>query len=283
MSKTFVIQAEKDDKYLLPAHSFGYAVIEAIKFRNWFRQPVKMEHSPYFSHHSELEPYNYVLSEYAGSVPVGESTAISMNLLQANEWIPIGSVEFCQEFYKELGVPDLKPLNIPQELWQYCRRKVYVDVFDKIPHGEYFCKSVDKIKSDINDKIEANDNPQLSPNTLKKLITDKHFYTEWVDDILSEWRVFVLRGKVLDIKCYSGNICQCPSMSYLDYLVELYGNNTAYTLDVMVYRDSEKKVWTDIIELHDFFGCGLYGFEDHENLLMMHVVAHNDILKRRPT
>ena len=49
-----------------------------------------------------------------------------------------------------------------------------------------------------------------------------------------------------------------------------------YTLDVCVTENRER---TEIIELHDFFSCGLYGFEDYSVLPIMWISTITDLLK----
>ena len=50
----------------------------------------------------------------------------------------------------------------------------------------------------------------------------------------------------------------------------------AYTLDVAVKEDGD----TDILELHDFFACGLYGFSDPTALRKMSILTQRKLLGR---
>lgn len=50
----------------------------------------------------------------------------------------------------------------------------------------------------------------------------------------------------------------------------------AYTIDVGVTSDGN----TVLIEVHDFFSCGLYGFDDAKNLPNMYISTHKTILRK---
>lgn len=54
-------------------------------------------------------------------------------------------------------------------------------------------------------------------------------------------------------------------------MVEEYSKNNspiAYTLDVGIHFVDNNLV-TSLIEVHDFFSCGLYGFDDKDKLPFM--------------
>lgn len=51
----------------------------------------------------------------------------------------------------------------------------------------------------------------------------------------------------------------------------------AYTLDVAVKEDGD----ADILELHDFFACGLYGFADPTALRKMTLLTQQKFLSKR--
>lgn len=127
-------------------------------------------------------------------------------------------------------------------------------------------KSVTKIKDETNGEVFLSEKDSDSD--------EKRFLTEWVQDIKSEWRVFVFNKKVRGIQCYSGDEWTLPNKDYVERVVKSC-DELSYTLDVMVRENGE----TDIVELHDFFACGLYGFEDHASLLNMWVSTIRKILK----
>lgn len=60
----------------------------------------------------------------------------------------------------------------------------------------------------------------------------------------------------------------------------MIGNYTsqppAFTLDVAITPNNE----TVIIEIHDFFSCGLYSFAEHKILPFMFTRTFNNLIKK---
>ena len=68
-----------------------------------------------------------------------------------------------------------------------------------------------------------------------------------------------------------------PDMGYCREIVDAVQEQRilrAYTLDLMVQQSGN----TDILELHDFFACGLYGFSDPTTLRQMALLAQRRLL-----
>lgn len=235
----FLIESFKNEV----RHDFSFHLIESIKYKNWFNGE---------------ENYGYTLSEDISSEVY-------------SKYIPIGSIEFVHAFYKHhYGVSDLKPINIPEELLslKYLQRKIFDE---KTVQGEgkdkqVFVKSADKLKS-FTDFLKVKDIP-----------TGKKLFISEVVDFISEWRAFVYRGQLLDVRCYSGNFRVSPDYSVIESMIEDFKNSPiAYTLDVgVIDKNGEKTV---VIEVHHFYSCGLYGFKDYHHLIQMFVSAHREILK----
>ena len=75
----------------------------------------------------------------------------------------------------------------------------------------------------------------------------------------SEWRVFVYQSKLVGLQNYAGEFTRFPSVKIIKGMIEMYKSAPiAYTIDIGINDDSD----TFVIECHDFFSCGLYGFAD---------------------
>ena len=104
---------------------------------------------------------------------------------------------------------------------------------------------------------------------------DGHFQAvEWLDDgFISEWRVFVLDGHIIDMQNYAGDIWTLPSKNTIMHMIYEFehapGMNVppAYTLDVGVVAC--KLLNTKVIEVHDFYACGTYSLNDHYHYPIM--------------
>lgn len=221
-------------------HDFSFTLIEKVKFINWFRNN---------------EIYDYCFVE-----------TLSDDGLE--NLIPVGSVEFVMDYYKLYhGIDNLLPINIPIELmkYEYLKRLVMFgsnkDMFK--PKEKYFIKDNTKIKG-ITDIVSYDKLPNNDDWIISELI-----------DIESEWRGFVFNGELLDIRCYVGEFDMFPNVDQVREMIGKYKNSPrAYTIDVGVNNDKG----TFLIECHQFFSCGLYGF-NHHSIPLMFSSCHKEIVK----
>ena len=184
--------------------------------------------------------------------------------IEDNKTIPVGTVEFVESFYKRFYGIELMPINIPLELLDYAQRNVwYGDETQEIDR-ELFCKSNSKVKG-------------FTGIVKKGTILDKGEYLfSDIIDIESEWRCFVYRGQLLGIHNYINSLSHYPDVGVVREMVNKYKKLDAYTLDIGVNDKG-----TFIIEIHDFYSCGLYGFRDYQKILYMTIASHNQKIRRR--
>lgn len=159
-------------------------------------------------------------------------------------YIPIGSVEFVTYYIEKYFNRRVLPANIPDQLnkEEYTGRIVSNIVGPKSFACPMFVKSNDKIKgkTGITQVISSTGTYQVSE----------------VIEIDSEWRCFIYR-ELEDIRCYSGDFRVFPDIHIINKMIIAY-NKECYTLDVGIVKGR-----TVIIEVHDFFSCGLYGFNSN--------------------
>lgn len=163
--------------------------------------------------------------------------------------IPVGTVEFVCEYLKEFYNLEPKPRNVPEELFKFAGRNI-LNGTEKDIIGEKFVKSNDKIKvfTEICKKAPAG-NYQISD----------------IIDIQSEWRGFVYQGELVGLQNYLGEFDIFPDVACIRQMILEYKSApVSYTLDVGISNGN-----TVIIEVHDFFSCGLYGFHDYKLLPFM--------------
>ena len=187
---------------------------------------------------------------------------------------PIGSLEFCLDYYRALGI-SLHPINIPQELslftggvWRMLPNDVMEGMI--VSPDSLWPGHQEFIKSDTKFKYPGNGLYQSFSEFKKTEYYDQddtYQVSVYIPDILNEWRIFVLGGEVLDCKCYFSDDpfdIKAPSSDRVREIIKQI-NLPAFTLDIATshYR---KDI---IIEVHDFFSCGLYGFADYNKLPYM--------------
>jgi hypothetical protein len=187
-------------------------------------------------------------------------------------YIPIGSVEFVTSWFKRFHDHTPKPINIPDELNEpfYTKRPVingnHMDIED-LTKGKWFVKSATQIKG-FAEMLRIDDNHSWG-------IPAGYYQMSEEIDIESEWRCFVYDGKLVGLQNYSGIFSMFPDIRTILHMVHNYKSAPiAYTLDVGV-----NNFGTFIIEVHDFFSCGLYGFANHDILPFMFTRWHYEYLK----
>jgi hypothetical protein len=222
-------------------HDFGFALIKSKEFMDWsidLNMSIKKHEGVDFS-----------------------------DIKNPDKYTPVGSVDFVSA-YLNTFYPDakkmLEPLNVPDALIPFAGRdimniKTEEDLKQLYKYDEVFAKSLTIIKHPENG---FKYNPNNEMNRLLKLDNYDNcvgFQVSSVVEFLSEWRVFVFNGKILDCKNYMGDFFTYPDSSRIIEMVMAYKDApVAYTLDVGVIPGGE----TVVIECHRFFSCGLYGFDD---------------------
>lgn len=162
---------------------------------------------------------------------------------------PVGSIEFVE---KILG-KSLKP-NIPPPPLRHWLGRKHGEFKDVSPEEIAVSSSHTYVKS--MDKLKDPENGWWSLGIKKR---GNWFFTEGVN-VSGEFRVFLGRyGEVLDIRNYVGfevwpNINIVRSMA--KEIFEYYKRPMSF--DVMVTDDNR----TLLLEIHDYFALGLYGFSD---------------------
>jgi len=224
---TFLIQTYNG----IVEHDFSLELIESIKYLKWLDSTNDM---------------NYVLSDDINGYEIG--------------YIPIGSVEFVQQYLEIFHNINIKPINIPEELFSFCERKV-INGTEKDIIGSKFVKSNDKIKS---------------YTEITKKAPPGNYQISEIIEIESEWRSFVYKNKLVGLQNYSGDFKIFPDVEKIETIINNYKSAPiAYTLDVAILTNNK----TDIIEIHDFFSCGLYGFSDRKILPYMFIRWFYDKIK----
>lgn len=169
-------------------------------------------------------------------------------------FIPVGSVEFVSKYLNDHHGIIPKPINIPSALLdsEFTGRYVFNGQESDLREGmKMFVKSNETIKS----FTEITDVAPIGSYQISELI-----------NIESEWRGFVYNGELVGLQNYSGSFDVFPDVLKMKEMIKFYYNQPiAYTLDVAI----DENYNTVIIEVHDFFSCGLYGFSDHKILPFM--------------
>lgn len=213
---------------------------------------------------------------------------------EINSYIPVGTIEFVYTFInmyiKDNGSSLIKPMNVPTCLFEYAGGFIsniiisdYIDkdfliesvIFKNIV-GNAFIKSNDIIKSNINGIYSFHNINDIKnfPNGI--------YQVRQYRDIVSEYRCFIYNQKLVGIQYYNKDFTVFPNINTVNEMIKtcndnnIFNANTAYTLDVGITKDNE----TIIIECHDFYSCGLYGFNDYSYLPYMFSRSFKQLIKQ---
>lgn len=197
------------------------------------------------------------------------------------ELCPVGSVEFVVDWLKKIHNKTPKPINVPScylfgpeddrfSKINYCGRFIVnveennYKVPDYLKNREVYIKSNDVIKSPING---IHNSSEIGKTILGNLQVSSLIK----EDIVSESRVFIYGGKILDVKNYAGDPFVIPKRDTIQQIINIYKNPPiSYTLDVMNIIDFNNEINSFILEVHDFFSCGLYGFSSERYPFMLY-------------
>jgi hypothetical protein len=218
-------------------HDFSFTLLRSIDFYNWLGN----------GNDINVKYLDTVCDENAFD-PVFDP--IEFNPFHKN-YVPIGSVEFVSAFLWHFHRLKPKPWNVPEELYDFAERKIYNGTETSIlGKKNIYVKSNEKIKG-FSELIDVPDYPLPTPGNYQ--------VSEWIS-IDSEWRAFVYKNRLVGLQNYCGEFTRFPDVDRIHDMVKAFEfapAPVAYTLDVGVNENS-----TFVIEVHDFFSCGLYGFSD---------------------
>lgn len=167
----------------------------------------------------------------------------------------VGSVEFMREVFKRIG----KNPRVPRNSNRKSSILTLGHVREMIKEGkvESIFMKPNEIKlftGMVYDKIFISTLKDLPDET--EVITYKPFDHK----ILSEWRFYVMDGKIEDCRNYSGELDIFPDFNYAKKVISEYSDilPSSFTIDIGILSNQENVV----IEFNDMWAIGNYGVEN---------------------
>lgn len=180
----------------------------------------------------------------------------------------VGSVEFMKEVFSKIGKDDVR---VPQN----SNRQASVMTLGEIKKivkdtgVAYFIKPFDikLFTGFILDQMVYTSIADVSDDTMVMV------YDVFKSPIKSEFRCYVHRDRVVDVRNYSGELFCSPNENYLNSVITSIKSqiNTelefpiAYTIDIGVLENGENVV----IEYNDMWAIGNYGMPNDQYLRML--------------
>lgn len=185
--------------------------------------------------------------------------------LTYEDYTPIGTIEFVKAFAEKIGVnlPDpihatgLLKLEGRWSIYPITRSTLKYSESNSSPHYPVFVKPYDELKKFTGFVAKSDKDFDLYPEV--DWDNTKLFCTQVIENIVSEWRCYVLNGKVFACVNYSGDPLAFPFAHVIYEFVERFTNApVAYSLDIAIV--DEKIQWkTKFIEVNDAYALGYYG------------------------
>jgi hypothetical protein len=270
----FLFQTDLKSNY---PFGFQHVIKEALEYREWSNRGQDCIIN---------EPCNDISPDGVGCF---------RDMSDDKDHIPVGSVQFVEHYlrtaygieYEMINIEGLTRRNLTyithnsDVSYQYDpyakgnRETIEISNYDKdgkrclteIITPKIFRKDVSKLKStvefinvsdiSISTDIVADDEKKLIyPEEKKVLVSD-------FIDITSEYRCFVHNNVLVGLQWYNGSFRVFPDVYYIDQTVNRINTTNmfplgTYSFDVAVLKDGS----CDLLEIHDFFSLGLYGFEE---------------------
>ncbi|MCW3128370.1 MAG: hypothetical protein JWO03_4028 [Bacteroidetes bacterium] len=181
--------------------------------------------------------------------------SIALIGLNKEDVLPVGSVDFIKKVCEIMEVELPEPLNIPALLIPDLGRKVWTQRKSELESFPCFVKPLEEVKLFTGFVVQSKSD--LDNNFEMKDWNGMLFCSELIGNIISEWRCYILNGKVLNCSCYRGDPLFFPDREKILELMSKFENSPAgYSLDVAVTVKG-----SELIECNDAWALGYYGGE----------------------
>jgi len=175
------------------------------------------------------------------------------NLIKNNLFV--GSVEFMKEVFSRI---DINHVKLPKNSNRKSELITLGEAKKRVKStGSIFIKPIDTklFTGFVLDEMVYNSISNIPDNT------EVLAYDVFKSKILSEYRCYVRKGEVIDIRHYSGDIFPFPNKDYLINVLEENKSNfpCCYTIDIGILESGENVV----IEFNDMWAIGNYGMPNY--------------------
>lgn len=168
------------------------------------------------------------------------------NLIKNNLFV--GSVEFMKEVFKNVGIENVR---VPRNSNREYTKMTVSEAIELSKTKKIFIKPFD-IKLFTGFVMEG-----FVYSCLNKIENEAVMvYDVFKSDIISEWRLYIHKNKIVDSRNYSGDFMIYPNHEYiLSVIKENHDFPIAYTIDIGILENGNNVV----IEFNDMWSIGNYG------------------------
>ena len=197
---------------------------------------------------------------------------VTLNWLQLQreltyiDYTPIGTVEFVKTFAEKIGVTLPDPIHATEVLdlegrWHVkytYKRALHTDEFCMYP---CFVKPYNELKKFTGFVAKSDKDFDLYPEV--DWDNTRLFVTEVLENIVSEWRCYVLNGKVFACVNYAGDPLKFPNEREIMRMIDYFKPQPiSFSLDIALCKNGgsgDNYTITKFIEVNDAYALGYYG------------------------
>lgn len=180
--------------------------------------------------------------------------------LKYKDYTPIGTVEFVKTFAEKVGIELPRPI-FPIELYELEGRWYDYAFRNLLPEYPCHVKPLEEHKKFTGFVAKSDKDFDLYPEV--DWNNTKLFCTQVIDNIISEWRCYVLKGKVFACVNYSGDPLKFPRERVIeDMITQCKSQPVAFSLDIALCTNKgagDNYLSTRFIEINDAWALGYYG------------------------
>jgi len=163
----------------------------------------------------------------------------------------IGSVEFMNEVFSRVG----KKVNAIENTTRPFQVTSLGEALLRGKSGEKIFIKPKEIKLFTGFVLDGYNYPSIESLPQD---TEVFVYDAFDRSILSEWRIYVHKGEIIDARNYAGDVMTLPDINFITHIINTYGKDlpVAYTIDVGILTYTQENV---VIEFNDMWAIGNYG------------------------
>lgn len=186
--------------------------------------------------------------------------------------IIVGSVESTKLFWETVGIEVPKYIGYPKCLGEFYSRKINKTKFSDIKVNDLpiFVKPADDVKLFTGFVLEKSSTLRDINMYYPDVNPDTPVYISEPIEIVSEYRCFVHKNKLVGIKHYDGDFTKFPDVFTIQSMMQKFYDESpvSYTLDVGLIRDGNR-FKTILVEVNDFWAIGGYGLDGKTYVRML--------------
>lgn len=183
--------------------------------------------------------------------------------------IILGGITAVRHALTILEIVPPAPIDIPLELKEFTKRDIQIGTIKHFMEQNKFPLFVKPTKPKLFTGMVVSSADELGYLSVLDLDAEESMViTSSVVNFVSEYRVFVIDGKICDCRLYAGDYEVTPAYHFIKLAIQKYTTQPiAYVIDFGVTNKGE----TMLIEVNDGYSIGSYGLNhrDYTKLCMM--------------